>query len=175
MNKGLIHLYCGEGKGKTSAAIGLAVRAAGRGLRVVLLRLMKDCDSGELNSLRDLKSVKILPVPEKLKFVFRMTPDEKAEYRELTLGLLAQAGEYINSNQADVLIIDEACSAVTTGILELSELTGFLNNKPDGLEVVLTGRDPPDELVELADYVSEIRKVKHPYDRDIGPRKGIEW
>ena len=175
MKKGLIHLYCGEGKGKTSAALGLALRAAGRGLNVVILRLMKDCASGELNSLRKLKSVIILPVPEKLKFVFQMTSEEKALYRELVLELLKQAEAYVKNNQADVLIIDEACSAVTTGILELGELIEFLRNKKDELEVVLTGRNPPDEVVGLADYVSEIRKVKHPYDRDIGPRKGIEW
>lgn len=174
MRKGLIHIYCGEGKGKTSAALGLAIRAAGRGLGVVVVRLMKDCDSGELDSLKKLPEVTVVPAPEKLKFVFEMDDAEKEQYREMVSSMLYAAGELIINKNADVLIIDEACSAVTTGMLELEELIGFIKNKPENLEVVLTGRDPPRELIELADYVSEIKKIKHPFDNSTPPRLGIE-
>ena len=174
MAKGLIHIYCGEGKGKTSAALGLAMRAAGRGLNVVILRLMKDCDSGELISLASLPTVTLIPVPEKLKFIFKMTDAEKNAYRMLVSSMLETAQGLARTGDCDVLIIDEACSALTTQMLDSAQLIDFLKNKPETLEVVLTGRDPSEELISLADYVSEIKKIKHPYDQSIAPRRGIE-
>lgn len=174
MKTGLVHIYCGDGKGKTSSAMGLALRAAGRGLKVVVLRLMKDANSGELVSLAKLPGLTVIPVPEKLKFVFKMTQEEKDGYKALVSSMFSAACEAVESNNADVLIIDEACSAVQTGMLDLRRLVEFIKNRPEGLEVVLTGRNPPEELIELADYVSEIRKVKHPFDNNTPPRTGIE-
>lgn len=169
-----MHIYCGDGKGKTSAAMGLLLRAAGRGLKVVVVRLMKDCNSGELLSLSRLPEVTVIPAPEKLKFVFKMTDEEKAQYRAQVSSMLDAACKTIEDKSADVLIIDEACSAVETGMLDLGYLVEFIKRRPEGLEVVLTGRNPCDELIELADYISEIKKIKHPYDNDTPPRIGIE-
>ena len=175
MNKGLIHIYCGDGKGKTSAALGLAVRSAGSGYKVVIVRLMKDCNSGELNRLENIPEIRVIPAPEKLKFVFNMSEVERNQYKTRVLSMLDTAFELVKKQQVDVLIIDEACSAVSTGMLDLETLTGFLKSKPENLEVVMTGRNPSNELIETADYVSEIKKVKHPFDRKLPPRRGIEF
>jgi cob(I)alamin adenosyltransferase len=175
LNQGFIHIYCGDGKGKTSAALGLALRAAGRGLKVLILRLMKDSDSGEVSALQSLKQVTVIPAPEKLSFVFRMTPVEKEEYCLIVRTMFDTAVRLVRDEQADVLIIDEACSAVRSGLLDEQALIDFLKTKPGNLEIVLTGRNPTNELLALADYVSEIQKIKHPYDRKIRPRQGVEW
>lgn len=165
-----MHIYCGDGKGKTTAALGLILRASGRGLRVLVIRLMKDCDSGELKSIEKLEGVELIKAPDKLKFVWLMTDEEKTEYKTKILEMIREA----ESKSYDLLVIDEACSAVSTGLLELDCLINLIKNRPEGSEIVLTGRDPRPELLELADYVTEMKKVKHPFDRGIGARTGIE-
>lgn len=168
MKKGLLHIYCGDGKGKTTAATGLAVRAAGRGLKVCVVRLMKDAGSGEIASLLRL-GVNVVPTPEKIPFVFKMTPEEKEEYRAVVANMLEQAkGDY------DLVIIDEACSAVNFGIADKEYILDMIDSRPEGQEMVLTGRDPCPELCRRADYISEIKKIKHPFDSGIGSRIGIE-
>lgn len=170
MKKGLVHIYCGEGKGKTTAALGLILRASGRGLKVCIVRLMKDNDSGELNSIERLEGVHVIKAPEKLKFVWLMSEEEKLEYKNKIMDMLEEAAK----RDWDLLVIDEACSAVSTGLLELDYLLNLIKNKPESSEIVLTGREPRPELLELADYVTEMKKIKHPYDRGVGARTGIE-
>lgn len=172
--KGLIHIYCGEGKGKTSASIGLGVRAAGRGMQVVLLRLMKDCDSGELNALASIPNFTVIRAPEQLKFVFRMTEEEKDAYRAEVRRMWNEAMALVDSGRCDLLLMDEACSALSRDMLDRETLLKFLKEKPAQLEVVMTGRDPLPEICELADYISDIHKVKHPFDQGIPARVGIE-
>jgi cob(I)alamin adenosyltransferase len=170
VKKGLVHIYCGEGKGKTTAALGLILRASGRGLKVCIVRLMKDNDSGELNSIERLEGVHVIKAPEKLKFVWLMSEEEKLEYKNKIMDMLEEAAK----RDWDLLVIDEACSAVSTGLLELDYLLNLIKNKPEGSEIVLTGREPRPELLELADYVTEMKKIKHPFDRGVGARTGIE-
>jgi cob(I)alamin adenosyltransferase len=170
MKKGLVHIYCGDGKGKTTAALGLILRAAGRGMKVSLVRLMKDCDSGELEALGRLDGVRVIPAPKKLKFVWLMSGEEKAAYRRQVLSMLEEAF----SGGCGLLVIDEACSAVTTGMLDLNYLVNLIKSRPEGMEVVLTGREPAPELKELADYITVMEKEKHPFDKGIGARIGIE-
>lgn len=168
MKKGLLHIYCGDGKGKTTAATGLAVRALGRGFKVCVIRLMKDNDSGELASLEKL-GAHIAPAPDSLKFVWLMTEEEKDAYKARVRLMLSHAqGDY------DLIIIDEACSAVSTGMLELDSLLEIIDGRPRWQEMVLTGRDPCPELCERADYITEMKKIKHPYDSGIASRDGIE-
>lgn len=172
---GLIHIYCGDGKGKTTAACGLAIRAAGQGLRVLFVQFFKKPVSGEINSMAKIDGVTALHANCKVGRFSKMTEEErngaKSEYGLLlykVFGLCENGG-------ADVLVLDEAVSACNRGIIDKEVLNGFLSNKPKKLEVVLTGRNPSAELVAAADYVSEIKKIKHPFDRGIKARKGIEF
>lgn len=171
----MIHLYCGDGKGKTTAAMGLAMRSAGRGNRVVVAQFLKNADSGERAALSLLPSILLLDAPEIMKFVFQMTPGEKQAERERQTALFDAAVTLASRERAGLLVLDEMCSAVNTGMVSLERVTEFLDHMPAGLEVVLTGRDPAPELERRADYITEMRKCKHPYNRGVAPRLGVEW
>ena len=170
MEKGLIHIYCGDGQGKSTALMGLSLRAAGAGKKVVLAQFLKDGSSSELAPLRGA-GVELVPCPQVKKFVFQMDAAEKAGLQAQTLEMWRNAV----SRPCDLLVLDELCGAISTGILPEAEVLRFLKTKPEQLEVALSGRDPSEELCDLADYISEIRKVKHPYDRGVPARKGIEF
>ncbi|QEY34965.1 cob(I)yrinic acid a,c-diamide adenosyltransferase [Caproiciproducens galactitolivorans] len=172
---GLVHIYCGDGKGKTTAAVGLGIRACGSGKRVLMVQFLKGTTSGELNVLRDLKDFHILPSLDRIKFTFQMTKQELEETAALCAGQFHRAASAVHAGEYDVFILDEVFGAVNCGLLDKSLLIDLIKNKPQNLELVLTGRDPEPEVLELADYVSEIRKIKHPYDRGIPARKGIEF
>ncbi|MEG0703268.1 MAG: cob(I)yrinic acid a,c-diamide adenosyltransferase [Christensenella sp.] len=170
--KGLIHIYCGDGNGKTTAAVGLAVRAAGAGLRVLFLQFMKDGQTGELVSFENIPNITVLCGKDTDKFVWSMDEQEIEKTKKIQCEKLEEAvrcaGEY------DMVVFDEALGACCSGFLSDVMLCKFLDEKPEALEVVLTGRNPSKEILERADYISEIKKVKHPYDKGIYARKGIE-
>jgi hypothetical protein len=171
---GLIHIYCGDGKGKTTAAVGLAVRCAGRGNKVLLVQFLKSRDSGELYSLAKLPDIEVMRGKESKKFTFQMNEEEKhallIEHNKMFEQVLAK----IKNGGYSLLILDEVIGALNAKVFEMPKLIEFLRHKPENLEVVLTGRNPASELVEIADYVSEMRKVKHPMDKGIMAREGIE-
>lgn len=171
---GLIHIYCGDGKGKTTAAVGLAVRCAGRGNKVLLVQFLKSRDSGELYSLAKLPDIEVMRGKESKKFTFQMNEEEKhallIEHNKMFEQVLAK----IKNGGYSLLILDEVIGALNAKVFEMPKLVEFLRHKPENLEVVLTGRNPAPELVEIADYVSEMRKVKHPMDKGIMAREGIE-
>ena len=171
---GLTHIYCGDGKGKTTAAVGLAVRCAGRGNKVLLVQFLKSRDSGELYSLAKLPDIEVMRGKESKKFTFQMNAEEKqlllAEHNRMFDRVLTKISE---GNYA-LLVLDEVIGAVNAKVFDENRLTEFLLHKPENLEVVMTGRNPSAKLIELADYVSEVRKVKHPMDRGIMAREGIE-
>lgn len=174
-NKGCVHIYCGDGKGKTTAAIGLAVRAAGRGRKVVIARFLKTDDSGEVPVLRAIPGVILLPCEKSFGFYFQMTEEQKEEAKEYYESLFVKALAVVKEEKADLLIMDEIMAACRCRLVEEAKVLAFLKDREEGLEVVLTGRDPSEEMMAAADYVSEIRKVKHPYDWGIGAREGIEY
>lgn len=171
---GLIHIYCGDGKGKTTAAVGLAVRCAGRGNKVLLVQFLKSRDSGELYSLAKLPDIEVMRGKESKKFTFQMNEEERhallIEHNKMFEQVLAK----IKNGGYSLLILDEVIGALNAKVFEMPKLIEFLRHKPENLEVVLTGRNPAPELVEIADYVSEMRKVKHPMDKGIMAREGIE-
>lgn len=173
--KGLVHIYCGDGKGKTSAAVGLAVRAAGRGMKVLMVRFLKTEDSGEVEVLRSIPCITVTPCDRTFGFVFRMTEEQKQEAALYYQSRFETAVTEAVQGQYDLLILDEILASCNYGMVKEQSVTEFLKNRPENLEVVLTGRDPSDALVELADYVSEIRMRKHPYQKGIPARKGIEF
>lgn len=173
MDRGLIHIYCGDGKGKTTAAVGLSVRAAGCGRKVVFAQFFKDGTSAECKMLEQLPGVTYVKPERSFGFFWTLSDQEKQEATTFYTAHLHRAEEL--AKDADLLVLDEAMSACTHKVICEAELLEFLKNKPQKLEVVLTGRDPSDAMVEVADYVTEMRKVKHPFDQGIPARKGVEF
>ena len=169
----MIHLYCGDGKGKTTAAMGLALRMAGRGKGVVIAQFLKGNDTGERRILEQLPHVKLLPVPEQIKFSFQLTPEEREQEKRRYLALIRQAQAAARDPECGLLVLDEVCAAVNTGLLPLEEVLRCLDGAE--CEVVLTGRDPVPELRARADYITEMVKVRHPYDCGVTARLGVEW
>lgn len=171
---GLVHVYIGDGKGKTTAAIGLSVRAAGRDLQVVVAQFLKSGSSGELRSLETL-GIPVIRSEIQLGFTFQMDEATKARCREEQTRILEQVGERLKSGTVDLVVLDEVIDALNTSMLDEAAFRSFVETYFSyKAEFVLTGRNPPGWLIEKADYVSEVRKVKHPYDRGIHARIGIE-
>ena len=169
----MLQIYCGDGKGKTTAAFGLALRAAGRGRRVVIAQFLKSEDSGERRSMELVPHVLLLPLPEKLKFVREMDVVERAEYEEFAGRMLDDTALLAVKNS--VLILDAVLGAIETDILPAAEIDDFLAKLPENCEVVLTGRNAPAALLERADYITEFKAVRHPYEKGIAAREGIEF
>ncbi len=175
MARGMIHIYCGDGKGKTTAATGLAVRAAGCGMKVLFARFLKNENSGELSILDSVPEIEVLHLERSYGFFNTLTDEEKEEVRQMYGQLWDLIKEKISGGQFQMLVIDEFMAAYRYGLIGREEALDLLTGKPEALELVLTGRNPGPELTELADYVSEIRKVKHPFDHGIMARRGIEY
>ena len=174
--KGLIHVYYGDGKGKTSAALGLALRAAGCGKNVVIVEFLKSWSSGELNSLMQVSNVKVFRGKAAGgKFVHEMSDMEKRETTASQNESLRNALELVEVGQCDVLILDEAIDAQELGVLDSVLLEDLVYSKPLRLELILTGHAPDKRLLEHADYVTEMVKRKHPYDVGTNARQGIEY
>lgn len=173
MKNGLIHVYVGDGKGKTTASVGLSVRAAGRDKTVVFAQFLKTGATGELEPLEKL-GVRVIRSTVKLGFTHKMGDSERARCGEEQRRILGWVLEILSSRRIDLLVLDEVIDAVNTRMLDEGEVRSLVENKPPGLELVLTGRQPPQWLLDRADYVSDIQKIKHPFDRGITARIGIE-
>ena len=172
--KGLIHIYCGDGKGKTTAAMGLTVRAAGAGMKIVLTQFMKGDYSSELKIFKTLPPIQMVYCKKNFGFVWNMTEEEKLEAKAAYSAQFEKAVQLAVESDADMLVLDEFMSCYELGFLDKTKALEFLKNKPEKLEIVLTGRNPSQELCEVADYISEIKKIKHPFDKGVNSRKGIE-
>ena len=170
---GRIHIYYGDGKGKTTAAMGQAVRAAGCGLQVLVFQFLKDNSSNERKILESISNITCLPGREPVKFVSRMNGDEKAELRHYNNKALDEIVKFCPP--CDVLLLDEALCAVQLQVLSEEKLISFLQHKPRGLEIILTGHEVSNDFLEIADYVTKMVKVKHPYDLGKMAREGIEY
>ena len=168
----MIHLYCGDGKGKTTAACGLAVRAAGSGMRVLFVQFFKSGKSSEVTALEKLGIITAHPGVHYGRYK-TLDDGKKAEvqnsYGELMHDVIAHAAEY------DLIVLDEAVSTYGYAMIDRKQLMEFLRQEGSRREIVLTGRDPLPELTDAADYVTEMKKVKHPFDGGIAARQGIEY
>lgn len=170
---GLIHIYCGDGKGKTTAAMGLALRCAGAGKRALVLQFFKDGNSSEVKALGTFPGVDVVEQKRRFGFSWTLSQEELREAKAYYSGLLEDA--MAKSGGYDLLVLDEVMSACTTGMVREERLLELLRGKPAGLEVVMTGRDPSQALMDRADYVTEMRKVKHPFDQGVPARLGVEF
>lgn len=172
---GLIHIYCGENKGKTTASVGLSVRAAGAGKKVLFTQYLKRGDSAELKSLALIPGIKTMVCHKPYGFIWTMSAEEKAAARADFSGLFEEAAGLAEAEAYDLLVLDEILGAIACEMVPEEAVLDFLKNKPENLEVVLTGRDPSEALIELADYVTEMKKIKHPFDQGVQARYGIEY
>lgn len=171
---GLIHVYCGDGKGKTTACMGLALRCAGRGNKVLIAQFMKSRDTGEIVALQNISNIEIMRGKTSDKFTFQMNDEEKAqtlkEHDELFAKVLAKCKD----GDIDLLILDEVIGACTANVFDYKKVVDLMKNKPKKMEMAISGRNPNPEFIELADYVSEIKLIKHPFTKGIVARDGIE-
>ncbi|MFQ6064891.1 MAG: cob(I)yrinic acid a,c-diamide adenosyltransferase [Candidatus Bathyarchaeia archaeon] len=173
LEKGLVQVYTGNGKGKTSAAFGLALRAIGRGLRVYVIQFIKGgFDYGELHIMDELPNFKLKAFGQG-KFITEMPPTDKDV--KLAKEALELAQEVVNSDEYDVVILDEINVALNLKLVDVNEVVDLIKNKPEDVELILTGRHAPPEVVEVADLVTEMKEIKHPYTKGIPPREGIEY
>ncbi len=169
----MIHLYHGDGKGKTTAACGLAVRAAGAGMKVLFVQFFKDGSSSEIGALNSLPGVETVHPALHYGRFGTMDEGQKAAVRESYRAMLDDVIR--RASAFDLIVLDEAVSAYGYGMIGRDTLTDFLRAEGERREIVLTGRHPAPELKEFADYVTEMKKEKHPFDRGVTARKGIEF
>jgi cob(I)alamin adenosyltransferase len=175
-DRGCIHVYRGDGKGKTTAALGLALRASGRDKNVIIIQFLKDGNTGELTQLARLPNITLLRgKSDGAAFVKDMTDAQKQETREIHNRNLKEALSLMNSGALSVLILDEALDAISLGLLDEDLARELIANKPFGIELVITGHKAIDWVEEKADYITEMNKVRHPYDSGISARRGIEF
>ena len=168
----MIHLYCGDGKGKTTAAVGLAVRAAGSGMKVLFVQFFKSGKSSEVEALEKLMIVTAHPGVHYGRYK-TLNDEKKTEVRDSYAELLDDV--IAHAEKFDLIVLDEAVSAYNYAMIDGERLTEFLRLEGNRREIVLTGRNPLPELIELSDYVTEMKKVKHPFDGGTAARKGIEY
>ncbi|MGN0686343.1 cob(I)yrinic acid a,c-diamide adenosyltransferase [Subdoligranulum variabile] len=165
----MVHLYWGDGKGKTTAAMGLALRALGHGRKVVIVQFLKDGSSGEIAPLRRLGAA-VYACPN-AKFTWLMNDAERAQARENATAALRTA----LTQPWDLLVLDEACAAWQNDLVDRELLRETVARAQTQSEVVLTGRKPAGWMQDAADYSTEMRACKHPYTKGVSAREGIEY
>jgi len=173
LKQGLIQVYTGDGKGKTTCALGLALRAVGQGFKVFMIQFLKTDKTGEAEAARRLApdfTIRSFGTPG-----FPRLTDPEPQTLEAVLQAFNLARQLILAGEHDLVILDEVNLSLTYGLVPLTEMLEVLRQRPGHVEVVLTGRAAPPELVELADLVTEMRPVKHYFEAGIKARRGIEW
>lgn len=181
----MIQIYTGHGKGKTTASLGLIIRALGHDTPVVLAQFFKNPDTGEIDFLSRQEGLTILHPDKEACFFKLLSEEQKQAARESNHDLFERAcaavsdklaGIDVTSDEIQLLVVfDEMMAAVTNGAVAEEEVVSFLRALPPGCEFVMTGRNVPDSIADCADYITEMGKVKHPYDRGIAARKKVEW
>ena len=168
---GLVHVYTGNGKGKTTAALGLVLRASGAGLKICVHQFIKGTDCGELKSLKRLSSVTVRRCGRRSFIKGKPDGDDiicaKKGFERACLDIFS--GDY------DLIVLDEINMAMHFGLVKPEDLIEIIENKPDALELILTGRRCPSAIMKVADLITEMREVRHPYNKGLKARKGIEF
>lgn len=176
MERGLTHLYYGNGKGKTTAAIGLCIRAAGNKKRVLFAQFMKDDTSGEISVLKEMPEISILHGDIPKGFYSKLDPGAKKVFAMEQKKLLEKVIEEIgHMKEGGLVVLDEITYAYNWELIDRGKLEDLLEHRPDGIELVMTGRNPEPALVKAADYITEMKCEKHPFEKGIAARKGIEF
>ena len=173
LSQGLVQIFTGDGKGKTSAALGAVLRALGQGLKAYIVFFMKgDHPYGERNILAKLPNIEMVGFGHR---GFVDPANVKPEEKEQAQQALATAREAMLSGNYDLVVLDEVNVAVAWKLVELDEVIGLIDDKPSNVELILTGRKADIQLIQRADLVTEMLKIKHPYDEGVLAREGIEY
>jgi len=173
LEKGLVQVYTGDGKGKTSAAFGLALRAVGRGLKVYVIQFIKGgFDYGELYIVEKIPNLKLATFGRG-RFITDVPPSKKDT--KLAEEALELAKKIVKSGEYDVVVLDEVNVALNLKMISIDEVLGLVRDKPKHVELILTGRHAPPKIIDAADLVTEMKEIKHPYAQGVPPRKGIEY
>jgi cob(I)alamin adenosyltransferase len=173
-HSGLVHIIAGDGKGKTTSALGSAMRAYGAGFRVIVFQFLKGQNTSELSSLKEL-GIKYVRTDEVKKFVLNMTEAEMDECIKSHEKCFALAKESVLSGEYDMVILDEILDAINLKLIDEQQVFDLIAHKPIHCEFILTGRNPSEKLCEKADYFSEITNKKHPFEKGVTARLGIEY
>lgn len=173
-NYGLKHIYTGNGKGKTTAAIGAAIRAIGQNKRVIFAQFMKGRKSGERRILADMPGITTYFIPEDFGFYFRMTEEDKRAITRWHNSFLNKIEEAIREDACDMVIMDEVVYAYAYGLMDVEQFQRIYFGK-SRVELILTGRTQDEALLQEADYITEMQAVRHPYEKGVTARKGIEY
>ena len=175
MQKGLVHIYTGKGKGKTSAAMGLVLRALGYDKNIYLMQFLKGRETGEKMYLEKIPEVTFRRSSDISKFFNQMNEDEKKDMETKIRNSWQEIINIATDNKYDIIILDEIMALITYKIIKIDEVKSLIKTKSENIELILTGRGAPEELIEAADYVTEMKKIKHPFSQNIPARKGIEF
>jgi cob(I)alamin adenosyltransferase len=173
LSKGYTHIYTGTGKGKTSASLGLAFRAAGSGLRTMIIQFMKGQGSGEIDACKKMGGLITIEQYGSDRFC---RPDDGSfdEHRDFTRRGYERAREVIKAGGHSIVILDEIITAVTFGLVSDDDIISLIEARPESMELVLTGRGASDRLIDRADLVTEMKEIRHYYQTGVAPRRGIE-
>lgn len=169
-----VHLYTGHGKGKTTAALGLALRAAGHGMKSIIIQFMKGQQYGELDAVKRFDG--LITIEQHGSAEFCRPDDENAEeHRRYANQAIERSREVLYGGSYPLVVLDEIVTAHLFKLIGLNEILGLLKGRPAHVELVLTGRGAPKELIDACDLVTEMKEVKHYYTAGVGARKGIEY
>lgn len=171
----MIQIYHGNGKGKTTAAVGLAVRASGSGFKVIFTSFLKDFSSGEITILKQIPNIEVFDKYKVENFIFTMNEEEKNFTKNQMQALFNEIKSKVLSEYFTMVILDEILDVLGLGWLDESEVIEFLTSLDENVEIVLTGRIPSCKLCEVSDYTTEMKCEKHPFDCGKAARKGIEF
>lgn len=174
MEQAKIHLYHGTGKGKTTAAVGLSIRAVGAGKKVLFVQLMKGNDSSEMKVLRKIPEVHVIQVGKQYGFSWNMDAAGKKGITDRHNEMLREALQILKEGKTDLLVLDEVVSASRYEMADRVLIRKIMEEIKD-VEIVLTGRDPEEYFLEKADYITEMKAQRHPYEKGLMAREGIEW
>lgn len=173
LKKGLVQVYSGNGKGKTSAAFGAALRAVGRGMKVHIIQFIKGgFDYGELYSVKNLPNLKLTAFG---RGRFITEPQPPKEDLQIAREGFEFAKKIVNNGECDMVVLDEINVVMHLRMISIEDVVKLIKNKPNHVELILTGRNAPAQVIEVADLVTEMKEIKHPYAQGNPPRKGIEY
>ena len=175
MEKGYVQVYTGEGKGKTTAALGLTFRAAGRGKKVLFIQFLKGIKTGEQISMGENENIEHIKMAETVRFFNTLSREEQAELKSRTQREWKDLKNRVAEDSKGVLVLDEIIAAMHHGLVEEEDVIELIKNRPLQMEVILTGRSASENILNEADLVTEMKNVKHYYHKGISSRIGIEY